>query len=51
MPTMPMLKNPHDSSEAHADPDTLLKNYLLLRDEIQNIQGTLRDSILEALGQ
>lgn len=43
------IKNPHDSSEAHADPDELLADYQILMTELQQTRDRLKDELFQAL--
>jgi type I restriction enzyme M protein len=43
------IKNPHDSSEAHADPDELLADYQILMAELQKTRDRLKDELFQAL--
>jgi type I restriction enzyme M protein len=43
------IKNPHDSSEAHADPDELLADYQILLAELQKTRDRLKDELFQAL--
>ena len=43
------IKNPHDSSEAHADPDELLADYQILMVELQKTRDRLKDELFQAL--
>ena len=43
------IKNPHDSSEAHADPDELLADYQILMTELQQTRDRLKDELFHAL--
>ena len=43
------IKNPHDSSEAHADPDELLADYQILLTELQKTRDRLKDELFQAL--
>jgi type I restriction enzyme M protein len=43
------IKNPHDSSEAHADPDELLADYQILMAELQKTRDRLKDELMNAL--
>lgn len=43
------IKNPHDSSESHADPDELLKEYEGIKAEVAKIRGQLSDALSKAL--
>ena len=43
------IKNPHDSSEAHADPDELLADYQILLAELQKTRDRLNDELFQAL--
>ena len=43
------IKNRHDSSEAHADPDELLADYQLLMAELQKTRDRLKDELFQAL--
>jgi type I restriction enzyme M protein len=43
------IKNRHDSSEAHADPDELLTDYQILLAELQQPRDRLKDELFQAL--
>lgn len=43
------IKNPHDSSETHADPDELLADYQVLMAELQKTRDRLKDELFQAL--
>ncbi len=43
------MKNPHDSSEDHADPDELLAEYQMLMTELQQTRDRLKDESFQAL--
>ena len=43
------IKNPHYSSEAHADPDELLADYQILMADLQKTRDRLKDELFQAL--
>ena len=43
------IKNPHDTSIAHTDPDELLADYQLLMTDLQQTRDRLRDELAAAL--
>ena len=43
------IKNPHDTSVAHTDPDELLADYQLLMTDLQQTRDRLKDELFEAL--
>ncbi len=43
------IKNPHDTSEAHVDPDELLAEYQQLMTELQQTRNRLKDELFQAL--
>ena len=44
------IKNPHDTSVAHTDPDELLADYQLLMTDLQQTHDRLKDELFQALG-
>lgn len=44
------MKNPHDTSEAHTDPDELLADYQRLMAELQQVRDKLKNELFQALG-
>ena len=45
------IKNPHDTSVAHTDPDELLADYQLLMTDLQQTRDRLKDELFAALSQ
>jgi type I restriction enzyme M protein len=43
------IKNPHDTSVAHTDPDELLADYQLLMTDLQQTRDRLKDELMKAL--
>jgi len=43
------IKNPHDTSEAHADPDELLQAYTVIQSEAAAIRDRLKQAIFESI--
>ena len=42
------IKNPHDTSVAHTDPDELLADYQLLMTDLQQTRDRLKDELMKA---
>ena len=45
------IKNPHDTSVAHTDPDELLADYQRLIGELQQTRDRLKDELFSAINR
>ena len=45
------IKNPHDTSVAHTDPDELLADYQLLMTELQQTRDRLKEELFSAINR
>ena len=43
------IKNPHDTSVAHTDPDVLLADYQRLMTDLQQTRDRLKDELFSAI--